>query len=308
MTLTELRYIVAVAREQHFGRAAERCFVSQPTLSVAVKKLEDELGVVLFERSKTDVSLTPAGARIVAQAKRVLLEAEAVKEVAQASRDPLAGVLRIGAIFTIGPYVLPHLIPEVKRLAPAMPLQIDEDFTGNLRRKLRDGDLDAILIALPFTETEVEVLALFEEPFVVLLPDDHDWRNKSAIDPAELAGQPLLMLGQGHCFRDQVLAQCPACVSSEPGSMNNLLEGSSLETIRQMVASGYGITVLPNIASQSPRRGEALSIKPFQQPAPGRIVALAWRRSFPRTEAIAVLSKALRASAVSGVRWLNDGQ
>lgn len=309
MTLTELRYITAVARERHFGRAAEASFVSQPTLSVAVKKLEDELGVVLFERSKTDVSLTPAGERIVAQARKVLMEAEGVKALAQASRDPLAGVLRLGAIFTIGPYLLPHLVPRVKQLAPAMPLQIEEDFTANLRRKLREGEVDAILVALPFTEAEVEVEALFEEPFVVLVPESHAWADRPQIDPVELAGQALLMLGQGHCFRDQVLQQCPACAAGEPGSTTTLFEGSSLETMRQMVASGYGITVLPGIASTPPYAAGApsLPVKPFRQPGPQRTVALAWRRSFPRRDAIRVLSRAIREANLPGVRWL-DGE
>ncbi|MBI2381162.1 MAG: hydrogen peroxide-inducible genes activator [Gammaproteobacteria bacterium] len=304
MTLTELRYIAAVARERHFGRAAEACFVSQPTLSVAVKKLEDELGVALFERSKTEVSLTPAGERIVAQARKVLMEAEEVKALAQASRDPLAGVLRVGAIFTIGPYVFPRLVPGVKALAPAMPLQIQEDFTANLRRRLREGEVDAILIALPFNEPEVEVLPLFDEDFVVLVPEEHEWAARREVPPAELAGQPLLMLGQGHCFRDQVFQQCPACVANEPGSTTTLFEGSSLETIRQMVASGYGITVLPRIAAEPALASHAgVATRPFAAPAPGRSVALAWRRSFPRQAAIAVLVKALRGSGLDGVSW-----
>ena len=307
MTLTELRYIVAVARERHFGRAAEACYVSQPTLSVAVKKLEDELGVILFERSKTDVSLTPAGEKIVAQARRVLMEAEGVKTLAQASRDPLAGVLRLGAIFTIGPYLLPHLVPKVKELAPDMPLAIEEDFTANLRRKLREGEVDAILIALPFHEAEVEVEPLFEEPFVVLVPEGHEWAKASRINPEDLAGQPLLMLGQGHCFRDQVLQQCPACTAGEPGSTTTLFEGSSLETIRQMVASGYGITVLPEIASAPPyAAGLHLPVKPFTAPGPNRTVALAWRRSFPRLDAIRIVARAIRESALANVRWLPE--
>lgn len=173
MTLTELRYIVTLAQERHFGRAAERCFVSQPTLSVAVKKLEEELGVALFERSKSSVQVTPLGEKIVAQAQRVLEQSSVIKELANAGKDQLSSPLRIGAIYTIGPYLFPHLIPALTRSAPQMPLYIEESFTANLRRKLRSGELDAIIVALPFTETDVVTKPLYEEHFEVLMPADH---------------------------------------------------------------------------------------------------------------------------------------
>src|SRR5262245_54631771 len=175
MTLTELRYIVAVARERHFGRAAEACFVSQPTLSVAVKKLEEELGVPLFERGPGEVTVTPGGQRIVEQAQRVLEEASRIRELAAAGRDPLAGPLRLGAIYTIGPYLLPKLIPILRKSAPTMQLLIQENFTHRLAESLKNGDVDVILIALPFQEPAVETQAVYDEPFMVAIPKGHPW-------------------------------------------------------------------------------------------------------------------------------------
>ena len=182
MTLTELRYIVTLAQEQHFGRAAERCHVSQPTLSVGVKKLEDELGVLIFERSKSAVRLTPVGEGIVAQAQKVLEQAQGIRELAQAGKNQLTSPLKVGAIYTIGPYLFPHLIPQLHRVAPQMPLYIEENFTHILRDKLRTGELDAIIIALPFQEADVLTLPLFDEPFYVLMPADHPWTARQTID------------------------------------------------------------------------------------------------------------------------------
>jgi LysR family hydrogen peroxide-inducible transcriptional activator len=303
MTLTELRYIVAVARERHFGRAAEACFVSQPTLSVAVKKLEDELGVPLFERRANEVSVTPLGERIVEQAQRVLEEVEALKQLANQGQDPLTAPLRLGAIYTIGPYLLPWLIPALRKRAPKMPLRVEENFTAVLSARLRQGELDAILISLPFEEPGVVTLPLYDEPFVVALPTDHPWTKRKTIKAAELPDENLLLLGSGHCFRDQVLKVCPALQRSAAGSMQNTLEGSSLETIRHMVASGAGITVLPcsSVATATPER-RLLAIRPFASPAPSRQVALAWRKSFPRPQAIEALRQAVLASHPDCVR------
>src|SRR5438105_10893833 len=238
MTLTELRYIVAVARERHFGRAAEACFVSQPTLSVAVKKLEEELGVTLFERGPGEVTVTPAGQKIVEQAQRVLEEAPRIKELAAARRDPLAGPLRLGAIYTIGPYLLPKLIPILRKSAPAMQLHIQENFTHRLSDALKSGEVDAILIALPFVEPGIETRALYDEPFFVAIPKGHRWEGRKRVTSEELTKESLLLLGEGHCFRDQVLEFCHT-------ARTRAIEGGSLETIRQMVASGVGVTVLP---------------------------------------------------------------
>ena len=245
MTLTELRYIVTLAQEQHFGRAAERCHVSQPTLSVGVKKLEDELGVMIFERSKSAVRTTPVGEGIVAQAQKVLESAQGIRELAQVGKNQLAAPLRVGAIYTVGPYLFPHLIPQLHRVAPQMPLYIEENFTHVLRDKLRNGELDAIIIALPFHEADVLTKPLYDEPFYALLPAGHPWAAMETIDTKLLNDKSLLLLGEGHCFRDQVLEACPTLGKGSDINKHTTVESSSLETIRHMVASGLGISVLP---------------------------------------------------------------
>ncbi|MGE3162447.1 MAG: hydrogen peroxide-inducible genes activator [Burkholderiales bacterium] len=294
MTLTELRYIVAVARERHFGRAAETCFVSQPTLSVAIKKLEEELGVVLFERGPGEVTVTPVGSRVVEQAQRVLEEAARVKDLAQAAKDPLAGPLRLGAIYTIGPYLLPKLIPVLRRKAPTMQLLIQENYTHKLAEALKQGEADVIVVALPFAEPGVATRAVYDEPFVVALPQGHPLEKKKSISADELTRESLLLLGTGHCFRDQVLDLCSTVQRGPRGPLARSLEGGSLETIRQMVASGVGVTVLP--ASSVPA-GEAASelirVRPFARPVPDRRVVLAWRKSFPRPQAVEALRQAI---------------
>lgn len=296
MTLTELRYIVAVARERHFGHAAQTCFVSQPTLSVAIKKLEEELGVTLFERGPGEVSVTPVGQRVVAQAQRVLEEATRVKELAAAGHDPLAGTLRLGAIYTIGPYLLPKLIPILRRSAPSMQLLIQENFTHKLGEALKQGEVDAILVALPFAEAGVTVRALYDEPFLVAVPHGHPLEKKKHISSDELAKESLLLLGSGHCFRDQVLELCSNAQRANRGALARTLEGGSLETIRQMVASGVGVTVLPSTSvPPGDSGGELLRIRPFARPVPDRRVVLAWRKSFPRPEAIEALRQAILA-------------
>ncbi|MHB8746585.1 MAG: hydrogen peroxide-inducible genes activator [Gammaproteobacteria bacterium] len=295
MTLTELRYIVALARERHFGRAAEACFVSQPTLSVAVRKLEEELGVSIFERNANDLTVTPIGARIVAQAQRALQESAAVKEIAKSGQDQLSGPLRIGAIYTIGPYLLPALIPLLHRRAPAMPLIIEENFTAVLAEKLKHGELDVIVISLPFEQAGIVTLPLYREPFVVVLPSAHPLTQREALRPGDLSQQNLLLLGAGHCFRDQVIDACPDCLA-RPEDTRELqrVEGGSLETIRHMVASGMGITVLPCTAAGVDRYARRLLvIRRFLGKAPFRDVALAWRESFPRAQVIEVLRAAV---------------
>lgn len=304
MTLTELRYLVALAQHHHFGRAAESCFVSQPTLSVAIKKLEDELGVPLFERRKQEVTLTAAGERIVEQAQRVLEEAAAIKELAKDGRDQLSGPLRLGAIYTIGPYLFPHLIPVLHERAPHMPLVIEENYTARLSERLRQGELDAILIALPFQEPGMVVLPLYDEPFVVVLPSSHPWTERETISAGELSQESLLMLGTGHCFRSQVLDACPGCAQRmDTQSLAQTVEGTSLETIRHMVASGMGVTVLPVTAAGADRYAQRLlATRRFAEPEPQRRVALAWRTSFPRPAAIEALRQAILDSGLSGIR------
>jgi len=307
MTLTELRYILAVARERHFGRAAESCFVSQPTLSVAVRKLEEELGVQLFERGTADITVTPVGKRVVEQAHRVLEEAAAIKEIARQGQDQLHGPLRLGAIYTIGPYLLPHLVPVLHKAAPDMPLVLEENYTAVLAERLKQGDLDIIVISLPFDEPGIVTQPLYDEPFVVVLPAAHPWNQKSAIRGKDLADESVLLLGAGHCFRDQVLQVCPECGRSAAGegSVQKTFEGSSLETIRHMVASGIGITVVPCTAAGVDKYSRRLlSIRRFTRPAPTRRVALAWRKSFARPQAVEAVRQAVLACNLTCVKPL----
>ncbi len=313
MTLTELKYIVAVARERHFGRAAEACFVSQPTLSVAIKKLEDELEVQIFERGTSEVSVTPVGGQIVAQAQRVLEQTLAIKEIAKQGQDPLAGPLRLGIIYTIGPYLLPALVKNMIELVPQMPLMLQENYTLKLLELLKQGELDVAIMALPFPETGLMVRPLYDEPFVVAVPRGHEWERRPAIVADDLKKETMLLLGNGHCFRDQVLGVCPELMrfSQNADGIQKTFEGSSLETIRHMVASGVGITVLPRTSvpqtSDLDRRTDSglLSYVPFVPPAPDRRVVLAWRKSFTRHEAIEAVCKAVLACDLQGVEKLD---
>ena len=307
MTLTELRYIVAVARERHFGRAAEACFVSQPTLSVAVKKLEDELDLKIFERGSNDVSVTPLGEEIVRQAQAVIEQAAGIKETAKRGKDPLAGPLRLGVIYTIGPYLLPDLVKQAIKLFPQMPLMLQENFTAKLLDMLRTGELDAAILAEPFPDTGLAVAPLYDEPFVVALPEGHALAKRSSIPSEELKQETKLLLGTGHCFRDHVLEVCPeyARFASNAEGIRKSFEGSSLETIKYMVASGVGITVVPQLSVASGQQ-QHMKYVPFADPVPTRRVVLAWRRSFTRYEAIAALRNCIYACPLPGVKRLTD--
>jgi LysR family transcriptional regulator, hydrogen peroxide-inducible genes activator len=311
MTLTELKYIVAVARQKHFGHAAEACFVAQPTLSVAIKKLEDELGVVIFERGGTEISMTPLGAQIVAQAERVLEQTASIKEIAKQNKDPLAGQFRLGIIYTIAPYLLPQLVKTMIERVPQMPLILQENFTVRLIEMLRQGDLDAAIMALPFAEHGLMVQPLYDEPFVVALPKQHAWANRSDITTQDLKSETMLLLGAGHCFRDQVLEVCPEMsrFSTTGDGIARTFEGSSLETIRHMVASGIGITVLPQASVPDMRAKDGmLRYVPFAQPAPSRRVVIAWRKSFTRGAAIEAVREAVLACDLHGVTMLRDAE
>ena len=305
MTLTELKYIVAVARARHFGHAAEACFVAQPTLSVAIKKLEDELGVTLFERGGSEVSVTPLGAQIVAQAERVLEQTAAIKELAKQNKDPLSGPLRLGVIYTIGPYLLPPLVKNLIANVPQMPLVLQENFTVKLLDLLRQGELDAAIMALPLPEHGMAVQPLYDEPFVVAMPTNHPWSTRKAIAAEDLKSETMLLLGTGHCFRDQVLEVCPemARFSSSPGNgMQRTFEGSSLETIRHMVASGIGLTVLPRASVPDMKDPNGmLTFVPFEDPVPSRRVVIVWRKSFTRRAAIDAVVKAVADCGLPGV-------
>ena len=305
MTLTELRYIVAVAREHHFGRAAKSCNVSQPTLSVAIKKLEDELRVSIFERGVNEVTLSPIGERIVQQAQQTLEAADSIRQMALHGKDQLAGPLRIGAIHTIGPYLYPELIPLLRKAAPEMPLVVEENYTAVLTEKLKHGELDVIIIALPYKEQGIVTKPLYEEPFVVLLPAAHPLTSRKTINSKLLEEENVLLLGQGHCFRDHVLEACPACIPKPglEGDMSRTVEGSSLETIRHMVVSGLGVTVLPCTAAGAHSYSQRLlSIRRFGNPVPSRTVALAWRVSFTRPKVIDIINTAVRDCNLSCVK------
>ncbi len=296
MTLNELRYVVAVAQELSFRRAAGKVFVSQPALSLAVAKLEDELGVKLFERTRTDVQVTAVGRLVVAQAERALEECARVKTVAAGGRDQLTGVLRLGTIYTVGPYLLPRLVVALHAIAPAMPLEIEESITASLTDRLRNGALDIAIIALPFEEVGVETIPLYDEAFSVVVPRAHPWAGRATIAPAELNGEKVYLLHSGHCFANQVAEVCPGLSGSAA-----VHEGNSLETVRNMVASGLGITVLPNSAVSGPALQDLLAVVPFDAPVPSRRIALAYRSSFVRPQAVAALVRAVHAASLPGV-------
>jgi LysR family transcriptional regulator, hydrogen peroxide-inducible genes activator len=302
MTLTEMRYVLALARERHFGRAAMACHVSQPTLSVAIKKVEGELGSALFERSSTELRLTELGSRVVEQVRRVLEEVVRLEEIASQGKDPLKGPLRIGVIYTIAPYLLPQLVPALHRLAPQMPLFLKEDFTDHLIPALKGGELDVLILALPVDVPGIVAQAIYEEPFRVLVPVGHAWTG--AVSTSQLAPDQVMVLGQGNCFRDQVLEACPNLGLGQGESSGATgVEGSSLETLRHMVASGAGVAVMPSTAADHLEGREPLvRVLRFKAPEPQRRVGIAWRVSFPRSAAIDTVRSAIDACDLPGCR------
>lgn len=301
MTLTELKYIVAVARERHFGRAAESCFVSQPTLSVAVRKLEEELNVSIFERGGCEVGLTPVGSEIVSQAQKVLDEAGRLKDIARKGEDPIAGPLHVGMIYTVAPYLLPSLIATHYKRLPQMPLILQENFTMCLLELLRQGEIDCAVLALPLQEPGIETLPLCTEEFMVAVPASHAWANRDTVSTEELKGETMLLLGSGHCFRDQVLEVCPEMSHFSPSTegIQKSFEGSSLETIKHMVAAGLGITLLPktvvaaHMNNQSSPSSSLIKFIPISEPVPNREIVLCWRKSFTRRPAIYALAESI---------------
>ena len=300
MTLNELRFIVAVAQERNFRRAAEKSFISQPALSLAIQKLEDELGLKIFERGKSEVTLTPVGTAIVEQAQRVLEEAERIREIAVQGKNQLAAPLRIGIIHSVGPYLLPDLIPALKKVAPQMALDVEENITANLDALLRNGKLDVIIIALPFGDAGILTRPLYDEPFEVVVSNEHHWADRRSIKAGELADEKVLLLDSGHCFSNQVAEACPDL--SRKGT--DTQHGTSLETIRNMVASGLGITVLPASANSARYRSRLLKVIPFAKPIPSRRIALAWRKSFARTQVIEALAQAIAQAKITGITHL----
>jgi LysR family hydrogen peroxide-inducible transcriptional activator len=290
MTLNELKFIVALAKSRNFRKAAELCFVSQPALSLAVKKLEDELGVMLFERSRNDVTMTAVGELVVEQATRVIEESKRVKEIAKQGNNQLAGPLKLGVIYSVGPYLLPEIIPILRKTAPEMPLIVEENLTSNLETQLRNGVIDVAIIALPFELSGVVTMPLYEEEFMVVVPSDHDWANRQEVDATELADEKVLLLSSGHCFSNQVVQACPSLSRN-----GEVLQGNSLDTVRNMVASNLGITVLPASATISRYQTPLVKAIPFKKPIPTRKIALAWRKSYGRVQAVDEIAKAIRS-------------
>jgi len=320
MTLTELKYIVAVAREKHFGRAADACFVSQPTLSVAIKKLEEELEVKIFERNANEVSVTPLGEEIVRQSQSVLEQAAQIKEIAKRGKDPLSGALKLGVIYTIAPYLLPELVRHTIEMSPQMPLMLQENFTVKLLEMLRTGDIDCAIMAEPFPDTGLAIAPLYDEPFMAAVPSNHPLAQQTSITAQALKSETMLLLGNGHCFRDHVLEVCPefARFSSQAEGIRKSFEGSSLETIKHMVAAGMGVTLVPRLSvpkealqAGTKRKKSAdsyvryLPVVDGDDAPPTRRVVLAWRRSFTRYEAIAALRNAVYACELAGVTRLS---
>lgn len=292
--LKDLRYLVAVADARHFGRAAGHCFVSQPTLSAQLKKLERYLGVQLIERQPNNVALTEAGEQIVARARRILEASEEVVTLARAHRDPLAGRLRVALLPTIGPYLLPRVSQAIRRSLPRIELHLYEYQTGPMLEKLKAGELDLGILALPVDLDGLEARELFAEPFTVALPERHRLAKRERLQVADLEGERLLLLEEGHCLRDQALEVCSHISAGETQDFR----ATSLETLRQMVATGAGITLLPKLATQG-AYGDArgMVVLPFAKPAPVRHVGAVWRKTTARRLAIDEVCKVIAERA-----------
>jgi LysR family transcriptional regulator, hydrogen peroxide-inducible genes activator len=295
LKLKDLRYLVAVADQRHFGRAAARCFVSQPTLSAQLKKLEQSLGVQLIERAPNNVSLTPAGEEIVARARRIIEASEEVVTLARSHRDPLAGRLRLALLPTIGPYLLPHVAPLIRKSLPRLELHLYEYQTAPMLEKLHAGELDVGILALPVELDGLEARELYREPFTVALPEHHALAAQAALRVADLKNERLLLLEDGHCLRDQALEVC-----SKVGVRDQQdFRATSLETLRQMVAAGAGITLLPELAGRGAyRSARGVALRPFVKPTPVRHVGAVWRKSTARGAAINALCKLVAAHAL----------
>lgn len=288
MTLIELKFVVAVAQERNFRRAAEKCFVTQPALSLGIKKLEEELGVTIFERSRNEVTPTDIGGQLIQQANIILEQSNRLKEMAKLGTNPLEGLFKLGMIHSVGPYLLPEIIPILRVSVPNMPLEIEENLTANLEVQLKNGVIDAAIVALPFDLPGIQVQSLYDEDFSVVVPTNHRWANRKSIKAEELSEEKVLLLNSGHCFSNQVTQACP-----ELARKGEVLQGNSLETIRNMVASNLGITVLPASATVDKYENPLLKVIPFAKPVPTRRIAIAWRKSFVRTQAIEKLIEAI---------------
>lgn len=293
MTLQELRYLVAVADEGHFSRAAEICHVGQPTLSTQLKKLEDYLGVTLFERNKRQLTPTPVGEGIIAEARVALEVMERIRELARNGHDAMDGPLRLGVIPSLGPYLIPHLLPLIRDTYPKLRLFLREDLTANLLEQLRSAKVDALLLALPVHSEGLEVMELFREPFHLAVPSGHPLAMQQQVRQHDLVKQPLLLLEEGHCLRDQALE---ICASRE---RRDEVAATSLETLRQMVAAGVGCTLLPALATlpgMGAIQSRLIEIRPFAAPAPSRTIGIVWRHRYPRENTVRRLAELILAN------------
>ena len=291
MNFRDLRYLVALADHKHFGRAATASFVSQPTLSTQIRKLEDELGVSLVERAPRRVMLTPIGREIAERARKVIAEVEQMGEIARRSQDPEAGTVRLGIFPTLAPYLLPHVLPAVRKRFPRLELLLVEEKTDQILARLRDGRLDAGVLALPIHDDQLQVEPLFDEPFVLAVPQQHALAQRGSLKLRDLDHQHLLLLEEGHCLRDQALDVCHMAGADERDGFR----ATSLETLRQMVAAGVGITLLPVLAVQPPVPVSVdIQLLPFQGEAPHRRIAMVWRRSSAMAEFLQQLAGELR--------------
>jgi LysR family hydrogen peroxide-inducible transcriptional activator len=285
MTLRDLEYLVALAETRHFGRAALRCHVSQPTLSAQLRKLEASLGTPLIERRPRRVVLTAAGEAVVDRARRMLRDADDIRSLARARHDPLSGPLKVGLIPTLGPYLLPRVAPRIAKALPRLQLVLHEYQTAPLVDRTVEGELDLAILALPADTKGLATRSLFAEAFLVAMAGTHRLASKKRVKASDLAGEKLLLLEEGHCLRDQALEVC-----EQAGTEEQAFRATSLETLRQMVASAQGITLLPRLATEGPfAAAGGLFVRPFAPPAPSRVIGAAWRRSTSRGKAIAAV-------------------
>ncbi|AKH20574.1 LysR substrate-binding domain-containing protein [Sedimenticola thiotaurini] len=290
MNLRDLKYIIAVAETRHFGRAAERCFVSQPTLSGQLRKLEEELGVTLFERNNRHVQITPVGEEILDHARQIMEQAEAIQQVSQRHQDPLAGPLRIGAIPTLSPYLMPLLLMPLKTRYPQIQLVLSEELTDTLLQRLQRHEIDAALLATPAGSPDLETWPLFKEPFWVAYPRNHPFYTREKITQQDLDKENLLLLSEGHCLADQAMAVCRLQQRQAEGNLADL-RAASLETLIQLVGAGYGITLIPALAMRSSWiSGSGVVAQPLEAGNAYRQVALIYRHSFPRLAALQALA------------------
>jgi len=294
MNIRDLEYLTAIADLRHFRKAAERCCVSQPTLSGQIKKLEDELGVQLIERTKHKVFLTPLGEDIAKQADKVLSEAAHITAMAQTGKDPFAGPLRIGAFPTLSPYLLPHIVQSIQKKFPRLELYLVEEQTSRILVMIKEGKLDAVILALPEEHEELEVKPLFEEPFYLATSKTHPFARKKSIKQTDLRGEALLLLEDGHCLRDNALEVCTYAGAKEQSGFR----ASSLETLRQMVAVGTGITLIPQLAMQKDFSVHKL-IKyiPFSDPVPSRKIGILWRKTSLRKQCLEEVGEIIKREA-----------